>query len=182
MAVTVIPETFSMVRYDAGEIAAIVERLVADIGLSPKTTVVLEVDERVPLGKAEIRSLEPIQLFVEGGAIEDAKRPRELSAQATADVVGRLLMEVRDRLAPEFAAPPLDVEIPVPVRTAWDVYSVGRLARCGYRAQRQRRLYAFRTRHGFSDAADAAFEALWSGEGLTFSDIQRLSEATRAAA
>lgn len=182
MAVTVIPETFSMVRYDAGAIAAIVERLVADIGLSPETTILLEVDERVPLGKAEVRSLEPIQLFVEGGAIEDAKRPRELSSEATADVVGRLLMEVRDRLDPEFAAPPLDVEISMPVRTAWDVYAVGRLARRGYRAQRQRRLYAFRTRHGFTDAADAAFDALWSGEGLTFADIERLSEVTRAAA
>ncbi len=179
MPVTVTPETFSMVRYDAGEISAIVERLIDDVGLPAGAAVTLEIDERVPLGKAELRSVDPIELFVEGGALEDDKRPRELSRAATADVVGRLLMEARDRLDPAFDAPALDEDLPLRVKTAWDVYSVGRLARRGYRAQRQRRLYAFRTRHGFTDAADAAFEALWTGTGLSFADIARLSDSAR---
>ncbi|MCX7620645.1 MAG: hypothetical protein N2037_07365 [Acidimicrobiales bacterium] len=179
MPVRVTPETFSMVNYDSAVIAATVEKLIADVGLPTDTPVSLEVDERVPLGKAEIRSVDPIELFVEGGAIEDAKRPREFSSEAALDVVGRLLMEVRDRLDPAFGAPPLDEEITVPVRTAWEIYAVGRLSRRGHRGQRQRRLYAFRTRHGFTDVADAAFESLWSGDGLCFADVVRISESTR---
>ena len=46
--------------------------------------------------------------------------------------------------------------------------------------RRQRWLYAFRNRHGFTDDADGAFEQLWHGDGLTWADIDRLSEATAA--
>jgi hypothetical protein len=57
---------------------------------------------------------------------------------------------------------------------------VGRLARLGYPAQRQRRLYHFRNRHGFSDVADAAFDRLWTGDGLTWADIQAVCAETAA--
>ena len=43
--------------------------------------------------------------------------------------------------------------------------------------ERQRRLYQFRTRHGFTDAGDAAFAALWDGVDLTWADITKLSAA-----
>ena len=58
---------------------------------------------------------------------------------------------------------------------------MGRIGRLGHRVQRQRRLYHFRNRHGFTDAADAAFDRLWSGEGLTWADIVALSDGARAA-
>ena len=53
---------------------------------------------------------------------------------------------------------------------------VGRLARLGYPPQRQRRLYHFRNRHGFTDAADAAFDRLWAADGLTWAEIVAISD------
>ena len=55
--------------------------------------------------------------------------------------------------------------------TAWDAYTIGRLARLGHTVQRQRRLYQFRNRHGFSDIADAVFDRLWNASDLTWADI-----------
>ena len=47
--------------------------------------------------------------------------------------------------------------------------------------QRQRRLYQFRNRHGFTDVADAVFQRLWEGEGLTWADLERACDETAAA-
>lgn len=57
---------------------------------------------------------------------------------------------------------------------------MGRLARMGYPVRRQRWLYAFRNRYGFTDTADDAFEQLWHGDDLTWAEIDRLSETTAA--
>ncbi len=180
MTVTVTPDSFSLVLFDHDAIVTVVERLVADIGLPEGIDVRVEVDERVPLGRAEILALDPITLEVEGGALEDPKRPRQLSTDGTADIIGRLLLRARDRLDPAFGDPPPDADLTLALRTAWDVHCVGRLTRLGYRAQRQRRLYAFRNRHGFSDDADAAFERLFTETDLTWADIVAISESARA--
>ena len=58
---------------------------------------------------------------------------------------------------------------------------MGRFQRLGYKAQRQRRLYHFRNRHGFTDAADDAFAQLWDGEGLTWAEIDAVSQEAIAA-
>ncbi|MNC96427.1 hypothetical protein D3C83_137930 [compost metagenome] len=59
--------------------------------------------------------------------------------------------------------------------TAWDAYAVGRYARrAGIDGGRGRRRYAFRIRHGFSDAADRAFDQLWTASDLTWADIDRI--------
>ena len=179
--VSVTPEQFTMVRFDAGRIAAVVERLVGEIGLPDSAEVRVEVDEATPLGRAKVTALEPITVSVESGALEDPKRPRELSEEGTGDVVGRLLFRVRDRMDPAFGEAPSDDELPLPHSVAWDVYAVGRLARLGHRSQRQRRLYHFRNRHGFTDAADAAFERLWSADGLTWKEITAISDEALAA-
>jgi hypothetical protein len=175
MAVTVTPETFTMVGYDGGAIASIAERLIADVGLPAECDVHIRVDETTPLGRAKITSLEPVTIEAESGAFEDPKKPRQLSDVGTADVLGRLLFQVRDRLDPAFGNPPADDEMSLPLSVAWDVYAVGRLARLGYHSQRQRRLYHFRNRHGFTDVADGAFEELWTSSALTWTDIERVS-------
>jgi hypothetical protein len=180
VSVEVRPESFTMVKFDAAEIAAITAELLDEVGLEDRD-VTVEVDETTPLGRARVTSVEPVVLAVESGAVEDPKRPRELGRHDTADVIGRLLLRVRDRLDPAFGDPPPDDELPLPLSVAWDVHCVGRLARLGYRAQRQRRLYIFRNRHGFTDAADAAFDRLWNAESLTWSEIERLSEQARTA-
>jgi hypothetical protein len=70
----------------------------------------------------------------------------------------------------------------LPLSSAWQAYCVGRLHRLGHRVQRQRRLYHFRNRHGFTDEADAAFDRLWTADALTWSEITALSDGAAEAA
>jgi hypothetical protein len=174
--VTVTPEEWKFVFFDAARITAVTEKLMGEIGLD--RDVRIDVDESTPLGRARLESLDPIVLAVESGAFEDAKRPRHLSERATADVVGKWLFRANDRLQPGFADAPADEDLTLAQSTAWDTDCVGRMARLGYPVQRQRRLYHFRNRHGFSDGADAVFERLWNGEGLTWADIQAACDET----
>ncbi len=176
--VTVSPETYNLIEFESERIRAVASKLVEEIGV--QVPVRIEVDETTPLGRAWTSSLEPLVLSVESGAFEDPKRPRHLSERSVADVLGRLLFRVRDRLDPSFGEVPADDDLSLPESTAWDAYAVGRLARLGYPAQRQRRLYHFRNRHGFSDVADAAFERLWTGDGLTWDDIKAVCAETAA--
>src|SRR6478672_6503647 len=168
-----------MVSYDANEIASIIEELADKIGLPSDLDVRLEVDETTPLGRATVASIEPLVITVESGALEDPKRPRNLSRTGSADVLGRLMFRVRDRLDPAFGDPPDDDKLTLPQSVAWDAYCVGRLVRLGFTHydNRQRRLYHFRNRHGFSDSADEAFERLWTADGLAWADITALSDA-----
>jgi hypothetical protein len=112
------------------------------------------------------------------GAIEDPKRPRQLSPAGTADVLGRALLRVADRRTPGFANAPADGDLTLPQSVAWAVYSNGRLERLGYQSQRQRWLYHFRNRHGFTEIADAAFERL----GRTIAHVGRDRRSPRAIA
>lgn len=184
MPVTVTPERFTLIDFDSAEIAALVEDLVAKVGLDPDADVRIEVNETSPLGFTQIASLDPLTIYLESGALEDPKRPRQLSPEGTQNILGRLLLEASDRLDPAFGAPPLDEPLDLPLANAWQIYCAGRLDQLGYRHydQRQRRLYHFRNRHGFTDRADASFERLWSGDGLTFADITALSDAALGAA
>lgn len=175
--VTLDPPTFTLVDFDPAEITTIVEGLLDQIGLDQPVRI--EVDQTTPLGHAAVASVDPIVLTVESGALEDSHHIRQLSPRGTANVLGVMLFRTRDRLDPAFGDAPADADLPLPLDTAWDVYASGRLVRLGHANydERQRRLYQFRTRHGFSDAADASFEALWEGDGLTWADIEKLSAA-----
>lgn len=176
MTVTVLPAEFSLVQFENADIVDIVRGLLDDVGLPVDLDVVVNIDERVQLGRADIESVDPVSLDVEGGALEDPKRPRQFSAGGTRDTLGRLLMRVRDRRDPTFGDPPAEGELTLAHKVAWDVYCVARLSRRGHRAQRQRRLYSFRTRHGFTDASDAAFDELWTREDLTWTGIVAISD------
>jgi len=176
---TVTPETFTMVMYDHDAIAATVDEVATALGIDGEVRV--EVDEANPLARTHLLSVDPVVIAVDGGAFEDPRHPRQLSTDSVAVVVGRLLLEVLDRRNASFGEPPPEDAIPVAHRVAWDVYALGRLERKGYPAQRQRRLYNFRNRHGFSDAADAAFDALWSADDLTWAEIVELSDGAVAA-
>jgi hypothetical protein len=181
MPVTVRPETFSLVLFETEEIRALVDQLAAEVGLPADLEILVEIDETTPLGNARVASLDPVTLTLESGALEDAKAPRKLDPGGSADVLGRLLFEVRDRLDPAFGAPPAADALTLPQSSAWQAYCVGRLGRLGHKVQRQRRLYHFRNRHGFTDAADAAFDKLWTSDGLTWADIDAVSEGALAA-
>jgi hypothetical protein len=181
MPVEVRPEEFSMVFFDAAEIRAIVERLVAEIGLPADLSVVIDIDETTPMGRAHVTSIDPVVIAAESGALEDVKRPRQLSEQGTIDVLGKLLLGVKDRLDPAFGEAPADDELTLQESAAWEAYCVGRLGRLGHPVQRQRRLYQFRNRHGFTDLADAGFDRLWTSDGLTWADIKQISDDAGAA-
>ena len=165
-----------MVFFDAGEIQGIVEELVTEIGLPSDVSVTIDIDETTPMGRARVTSVDPVVITAESGALEDVKAPRQLSRPGTLDVIGKLLFSVRDRLDPAFGDPPAEDELTLQESVAWEVYCVGRLGRLGHPVQRQRRLYQFRNRHGFTDAADAAFHRLWTTEELTWADIKATSQ------
>ncbi|MDG2113496.1 MAG: hypothetical protein P8N02_12880, partial [Actinomycetota bacterium] len=98
------------------------------------------------------------------------------------DVIGRSLLRVLDRRSGRFDDAPDDADIDLALHAAWDIHSVGRLERLGYSPQRKRRLYQFRNRHGFTDAADVAFDELWGSSELSWSEIARISSECRRGA
>jgi hypothetical protein len=173
---TVVPETFTMVLYDHDEIASAVDEVLGAIGFPNDEDVRVEVDEATPLARTRLVSIEPVVMAIDGGALEDPRRPRQLSTTFVSVVVGRLALQALDRRDPAFGDPPVDEDLPVARRVAWDVYALGRLARLGFPGQRQRRLYNFRNRHGFTDAADVAFDRLWTGDHLSWDEICALSD------
>ena len=170
--VSVTPETFTLVKYDAARIAELVAKVADDVGLPADAEVRIEVDEHTPLGASSIESLDPISIRIESGAIENAKNPRHLSERNVLGLSARLLFRAHDRMSPDFADAPADADLSPAQAIAWDIYSVGRAARLGHPAQKARRQYHFRIRHGFSDATDDVFERLWSGADLTWADIE----------
>jgi hypothetical protein len=178
--VTVSPEQFSFVQFDAGEIATIVGELADKVGLGDRA-VNIEVDERTPLGSSAVVSLDPITITVESGGFEDAKHLRHLSRESVEGVVGRHFMRTIDRLDPSFGDAPADDDMPIELYAAWDIYAVGRLERLGFPSQRERRRYHFRIRHGFTDVADRVFDGLWAGDNLTWADIEAASAEALAA-
>lgn len=181
--VTLDPAEYKLVDFDPAELTALVERLLDVVGLDRPVT--LEVDQTTPLARTRVRSVDPIVLWCESGALEDPRQLRALDPARAANELGRMLFRVRDRLDPAFGAPEGEEGVTLQEQAAWDAYAVGRLVRAGYSLydERQRRLYQFRTRHGFSDAGDAAFAALWDATDLVWAQIADLSASgnTRAA-
>src|SRR3954468_12207459 len=125
MAVSVSPEEFHLVKYDSQEIVAIVSELADRVGLGERD-IVIEVDEKTPLGSSAVVSLDPITITVESGGFEDAKHLRHLSPESVEGVIGPHPMPTKDRLNPAFGAPPADDDLPIDLYTAWDMYAVGR--------------------------------------------------------
>jgi len=181
MGLSVAPATFTMVEFDHAELTAVATRLFTEIGLPASLDAVVEVIEQTPAARVTIESIDPLHVTVEGGAFEDPRRPRTLGQHRVVDVLGQLFHQVSDRLDPAFGAPALDEKLSLPHQVAWDAYALGRLERLGYEAQRPRRLYHFRNRHGFTDEADDAFDRLWSATNLTWAGLTALSDAARAA-
>jgi hypothetical protein len=172
--VTVSPEEFTFVRFDAAEIAAIVAELAARLDIANPIHVV--VDEATPLAKVyeEIdgsSSDATITLHAESGALEDRRHPMSFSADDATESLGRILLRAHDRLRPGFGDAPADLELTLAQNAAWDAYCAGRLARMGVAVNEQRWRYNHRNRFGFSDAADAAFDRLWAADDLTWADI-----------
>jgi len=178
MNVTVTPDTFSFVEFDAGLITRVAEELAASMKI--EHDIRIEVDETTPLVKilVEVPTAggDPIVVRADSGAFEDTRKPRHQSENATATALGRVLYRASDRLNGGFGEAPPDTELTLPQMAAWEAYCVGRLQRLGIQQNHQRWLYNFRNRHGFTDAGDASFELLWTSDGLTWGELQAISE------
>ena len=90
-----------------------------------------------------------------------------------------MLLRVRDRLTGGFADAPPDNELTLAQMAAWETYCVGRLERLGVPVNQQRWRYNFRNRHGFTDQVDAAFDRLWTSDGLTWGELQAITRRSR---
>ena len=183
MNISVTPEAFNYVHYDAAVIQRIAEELTASLGI--ERDVRIEVDETTPLARTRVE-VEPgddgaIVVRADSGAFEDTRKPRNQSEVATATSLGRVLYRAADRLQGGFGEAPPDSRLTLSQLAAWETYCVGRLARLGVEVNEQRWRYNFRNRHSFSDAADAAFDRLWSSDGLSWGALVAISDAAAAA-
>jgi hypothetical protein len=181
--VTVTPDPFTLIAYDAAEIAAIVEDSAALAGIPTDVDIRVDVDEELfaPLvGHMSDVVDGTVVVWISGANFEDNRRPRTFSAdQARRDLVIALLRG-GDRLDESFADAPPDNQLTRAERAAWDVSAVGRAERLGIDVRRQAQLYEYRLQHGFSDVADAAFERLWSSPSTTFAAIREICAETGA--
>lgn len=172
--ITVSPTEFNFVKFDADEIASLVADLATMLEITNPIRVVI--DETTPLAKLS-EELEgagtdaTIVLHAESGALEDRQHPMSFSATNARESFGRILLRARDRLRPDFADAPGDLELSLQENAAWDTYCVGRLARLGVTANQQRWRYNHRNRYGFHDGVDAAFDALWNADDLGWSEM-----------
>jgi hypothetical protein len=172
--VSVTPEEFTFVKYDAGEIATIVAELAAQLEMANPIEVV--VDETTPLAKISeeisgTSSDDTITLRLESGALEDRQHPMSFSADVARESLGRILLRAHDRMRDDFADAPGDLELSLAENAAWDTYCAGRLARMGVRVNQQRWRYNHRNRFGFSDDVDAHFDQLWTADDLGWVEL-----------
>lgn len=183
MDVTVTPNEFRFVSYDAALIARTAATLADAIGLDGHRLVV-EVDETTPLARLALHLPgSPISdtqggaivVHAESGAFEDTRRPRHQSEASTATSLGRMLLRAHDRLQGGFGEAPADDDLSLAQVAAWEVYCAGRLQRLGVPVNQQRWRYNFRNRHGFSDRVDDAFEQLWTSDALTWAELDAIS-------
>jgi hypothetical protein len=180
--VTVTPATFELVNFQASDIEAAAHEVAESVGLGDDVSIDILVAEEEMQGRSKA-TLEgsTITVDVSGGAFESLRKAREFAPDRCRAVLGQALMRARDRLDPAFGDPPADDEIDVYLEAAWSTYIEGRLDRKGIlKGRPQRRIYHFRVRHGFNDQIDRTFDQLWNGDGLTWADIEKMSQQARA--
>jgi hypothetical protein len=170
--INVSPEKFTKVDFSAEEIRSVASEVMQRTGgRSDDLVVELVIDEDQPTTRMAIASLEPLVFRLDSGALEDTREPRQFGEEMASVSLAALFVEYRDRVDPSFGAPPVGEPTDLAQRAAWSAYTHGRVQRFGYRVHQPKHRYNFRNRHGFSDAADQAFDALWSAAGLTWVDI-----------
>jgi hypothetical protein len=92
--------------------------------------------------------------------------------------LARVFLRILDRRSGRFDDAPADDKLSLKEAVAWDVNAVGRAVAAGLPGHKPRRLYAFRNRHGFTDAVDAEFERLWTAGEISWADIVAVCERT----
>jgi hypothetical protein len=182
--VTVTPDPFTLIAYDAGEIGALVEDAAALAEIPPGVDILLVVDEELfaPLtGHMSDVVDGRVVLWISGANFEDNRRPTHFSAEQARLDLALMMMRAKDRLSDDFAEAPPDAQLSRGERAAWDTYAAGRVSRLGLPMRQPRQLYDFRLQHGFTDAADAAFTRCWDTDHLTWAAVREICKETGAA-
>jgi len=182
--VTVTPDPFTLIPFDAPTIASVVEDVAAIVEFPPGVEITLEVDEELfpPLSGDMADVIDGrAALWISAANLEDTRSPRTFAPDQARSDFAVMLLRAKDRMSDDFADAPSDRELSRGERVAWDVYAIGRAERLGMAVRRQRELYDFRLQHGFTDVADAAFERCWQAPTMTYAGIREICKETGAA-
>lgn len=177
--VTLDPETFTMVKYDAAELLALADEAATAAGVPDDVPIGIEVDEALPhplVASASWVSDGSIGLWFSGGTFEDPQRQAELHPEISRTELTAALLRAKDRLDGGFEDAPPDAELSERQRAIWDVYAEGRVARLGFKVKEPRRRYTYRLRCGFNDVADAEYDRLWAAPSLSWTELDEISE------
>lgn len=183
MDITVTPDPFNLVVFDTATIAALVADIAATLEFPPDVAITLRVDELLPhpILATNVDIVDGVaQLYVSGGNFEARNQSRAFSEPHARAEITHMLLRARDRLVAGFESAPPDGELTLAERQAWDTYTWGRVARLGHNVHQQKRRYDFRMQHGFTDAADAAFDRLWAVPTCTWYGIREVCAETGA--
>jgi hypothetical protein len=179
VTVTLIPEQFTLVKFDADEVRDLIAKAAETVGFPDDVDLTVEVDEVLPhpltasvveVGDGGAR------LWFTGGSFESPQRQNGLSVENTSVELAAALYRAVDRLSGDFRDAPPDEELDDRQRNLWDAYAEARALAAGFPVREQRRRYTFRLYCGFNDVADAEFERLWSGGTLDWASTVATAE------
>jgi hypothetical protein len=151
---TIVPEEFTLVLYDADRIRSVVEEVAAAVGFPDAVEVSLEVDEELA------QPLTGSYVDVRDGVLHLWYREFAMG-----------LLRGMDRLAPGFGDAPADDELTDAQRALWDVSAEGRAERAGIAMRPDRARYVYRLACGFTDEADAEYDRLRGGAPISWADL-----------
>lgn len=181
--ITVTPDPFHLVAYEASVLRELVADIAALVELPPDVAVRLDVDEALPhpLVANEVDVVDGVvELWCSGGSFEARDRSRQFSTEHASAQLMAMLLRARDRVCGGFEEAPPDRSLTHAQRAAWDASAWGRVAQRGINVHQQKRRYDFRLQHGFSDASDAAFERLWAAPACSWAIVTEVCAETGA--
>jgi hypothetical protein len=174
--ISLTPETFTLVKYDAAELLAIAEDAATLVGVPEDVSIAIEVDEALPgplIASAAEATPGKLSFWFSGGCFEDPKYQAMLQPEMSKTELAAAFLRGRDRLDGGFEDAPADGEISERQRAIWDVYAEGRLARQGgFVINEPRRRYTYRLRCGFNDVVDAEYDTIWQASSYSWAELE----------
>jgi hypothetical protein len=184
--ISLTPESFTLVYYDAAELLAIAQDAATAVGVPDGVSIAIEVDEALPgpliASAAEVTDDGNLAFWFSGGCFEDPKRQAMLQPEMSRTEFAAAFLRGRDRLDGGFEDAPADADLSERQRAMWDVYAEGRLHRQGgFVVNEARRRYTYRLRCGFNDIADAEYDRLWPATSLSWAELAEIEGRVAAA-
>jgi hypothetical protein len=171
---SIVPEAFTLVLYDAPLVRSVVEEVGSAVGFPADVEVSLEIDEELaqPLTGSYVDVRDGVlHLWYSGGNVEDTLRARHLDPVRARREFAMGLLRGMDRLDPAFHGAPVDDELTDAQRALWDVSAEGRAERSGIAMRPDRARYVYRLACGFTDEADAEYDRLRGGATTSWADL-----------